>query len=62
MIARFKRYSINLDDTSRDRCRTLATELSTTVSGVVRHLIRDAFEQRERNSENRLSSDTCIQV
>jgi predicted DNA-binding protein len=52
MSSRLKRYSINLDDSSHDRCKNLAHEMSTSVSGVVRILIRDAFEERERSAEH----------
>ena len=51
MSSRFRRYSINLDTASHEKCKTLAHEMSTTVSGIVRLLIRDAFEERHSMTE-----------
>jgi macrodomain Ter protein organizer (MatP/YcbG family) len=43
---KFKRRSISLDDTSHHRCKLLAEERATTISGLLRFLIRDAFDQQ----------------
>ena len=43
----FKRHSINLDDISHDRCKILAHELSTSISGLLRLLVKDAYEDHE---------------
>ena len=58
-IARYKRYSINLDDESRDQCGLLADNLTVSMSGLIRMLIRDAFEERQahfRKQDNSQSS------
>jgi hypothetical protein len=57
MSSRFRRYSINLDALSRERCKKLANEHATTVSGVVRMLIKNGFEAPYKISENRRSSE-----
>jgi predicted DNA-binding protein len=62
MTSRFRRYSINLDSTSHERCKNLANEMSTTVSGVVRFLIRNAFEQQQDISKNRMGSESYLQA
>ena len=49
-IARYKRYSINLDDESRDQCGILASYLTVSMSGLIRMLIRDAFDERQINN------------
>jgi hypothetical protein len=54
-IARYKRYSINLDDESRDQCGLLANNLTVSMSGLIRMLIRNAFEKRGTN--NRAKQD-----
>jgi hypothetical protein len=49
-IARYKRYSINLDDEGRDQCGLLADNLTISMSGLIRILIRNAFEERQTNN------------
>lgn len=44
---RYKRVSISLDRSSHDRCKALAHERTTSVSGLIRILIRNAFEEHE---------------
>jgi hypothetical protein len=51
MNTTFRRYSINLDALSRERCKKLANEHATTVSGVVRMLIKNGFEALHKISE-----------
>jgi hypothetical protein len=61
--ARFKRHSINLDDISHDRCKVLAQELSTSVSGLLRLLVKDAYENNQHEedvTEKQESSQSCL--
>jgi hypothetical protein len=44
MISKFKRHSINLDDQAYTQCGILAANLALSLSGVIRILIRNAFE------------------
>ena len=46
MPTRYKRYSINLDDESHRQFRALADGLSVSMSGLLRMIIKDAFEQQ----------------
>jgi hypothetical protein len=50
---RFKRYSISLDLNNHDRCKVLAEERATTVSGLLRLLIREAYEQHGSMAKGR---------
>ena len=59
---RFRRYSINFDDISHDRCKVLAQELSTSISGLLRLLVKDAFEDHKHIREKQESSQSCLQV
>ena len=45
---KFKRRSISLDDTSHDRCKILADDMATSVSGLLRLIIEDAFDEYQR--------------
>jgi hypothetical protein len=58
--ARFKRHSISLDDTSLDRCKVLAEEMSTSVSGLLRLLVKNAYENQQHISEKQESSRSCL--
>lgn len=49
---RCKRVSISIDRTSHQRCKVLARERTTSVSGLIRTLIRDAFRQRTQQSQD----------
>ena len=49
--SRFKRVSINLDSTSRNKCKILADDQTTSISGVLRLLIKQAFEEHQRVAE-----------
>jgi len=44
----FIRCSISLDTATRDRAKILAAEMASSVSGVIRGLVRDAYEQHQR--------------
>ena len=44
---RYKRVSISLDRNSHERCRVLADERATSISGLLRSLIMDAYEKHE---------------
>ena len=44
----FIRCSISLDTVTRDRAKILAVEMASSVSAVIRGLVRDAFEQHQR--------------
>jgi len=57
---RFKRYSINFDDISHDRCKVLAQGLSTSISGLLRLLVKDAFEDHKHICEKQESSQSCL--
>lgn len=48
MTTRYKRYSINLDDDSHRRFRALADDLSVSMSGLLRMIIKDAFETKPK--------------
>jgi hypothetical protein len=52
---RFKRHSINLDDVSHNRCKILAQALSTSISGLLRLLVKDAFERQPQILEKQES-------
>ena len=45
---KFIRCSISLDTATRDRAKILAAEMASSVSAVIRSLVRDAFEQHQR--------------
>ncbi len=46
MTDHYTRRSINIDDDNFVRCKTLATGMALSVSGLVRLLIKDAYEKR----------------
>jgi predicted transcriptional regulator len=48
MTTRFKRYSINLDDDSHRRFKAMADHLSVSMSGLLRMMIKDAFETQRK--------------
>jgi hypothetical protein len=50
-VPKFKRKSVSLDDASVDRAKRLAAERSTTVSGMLRLLIKDAFDALQQKKE-----------
>jgi hypothetical protein len=50
-IHKFKRKSVSLDDASVDRAKRLAADRSTTVSGILRLLIKDAFDVLQQKKE-----------
>lgn len=55
-ISRYKRISISLDRGNHERCKVLANERTTSISGLLRALIRDAYQNQERvivNADNR---------
>jgi|tagenome__1003787_1003787.scaffolds.fasta_scaffold20906288_3 hypothetical protein len=58
--ARYKKYSINLDDDSRDQCGILASYLTVSMSGLIRILIRDAFEERQTYFGKQDNSQSCL--
>ena len=47
--SRYTRRSINLDDTSHERCRALADDMSLSISGFLRLLINETFNRRIRD-------------
>jgi hypothetical protein len=57
---KFKRKSISLDDLSVDRAKALADDKSTSISGVLRLIIKDAFEEHQRNYQKRESNRACL--
>lgn len=46
MTNRFTRRSINIDEENFFRCKTLAADMAVSVSGVIRLLIKSAYEKR----------------
>jgi hypothetical protein len=42
--SRYKRHSINLDEQSHAQCGIMAEHLALSMSGMIRILIRNAFE------------------
>ena len=59
-INRYKRRSINLDDRSYSRCKELARGMSISISGLLRIIIKDVYEQH-RFVETQDSSQSCLQ-
>ena len=59
-IHKFKRRSVSLDDTSVDRCKLLAEEMSTSVSGLLRLIIKRAFDEHQRIPEKQVSNRSCL--
>ena len=51
MKNRYKGICISLDDVSIERCTHLADEWSTSMSGVMRTLLKREYERSVRNSE-----------
>jgi hypothetical protein len=45
MTNRYTRRSINLDDTSHDRCKLLAENMAISISGLLRIIIKQAYER-----------------
>jgi hypothetical protein len=45
MVNRFTRQSINIDDDNFVRCKRLAIDMAVSISGVIRLLIKDAYEK-----------------
>jgi hypothetical protein len=50
-VNKFKRKSVSLDDASVDRAKRLAADRSTTVSGILRLLIKDAFDALQQKKD-----------
>lgn len=46
MTNRFTRRSINIDEENFLRCKTLAADMAGSISGVIRLLIKEAYEKR----------------
>ncbi len=46
MTNRFTRRSINIDEENFFRCKTLAADMAVSVSGVIKLLIKSAYEKR----------------
>jgi hypothetical protein len=46
MTNQFTRRSINIDNDNFVRCKILAADLALSVSGVIRLLIKEAYERR----------------
>ena len=54
---RYRRYSINLDDDSHTRCKAMADNMALSISGMLRILIREAFEDRQTYLTHRWPAD-----
>ena len=52
MTTRYKRYSINLDDDSHRRFKATADDLSVSMSGLLRMMIKDAFEYQNDHTQH----------
>jgi hypothetical protein len=50
MTTKFKRYSINLDDDSHRRFKAMADDLAVSMSGLLRMMIKDAFQAKANTS------------
>jgi hypothetical protein len=61
-VQKFKRKSVSLDDASVDRAKVLADEMSTSVSGLLRFIIKDAFDEHRRITETQESNRSCLQT
>jgi hypothetical protein len=59
MTNRYTRRSINLDDTSHDRCKLLAENMAISISGLLRIIINQAYEQ-QIISEKQDDSRSCL--
>jgi len=59
MTQRYQRRSINLDDVSHARCKTLAENVTLSVSGVLRLLIKKAYEELTVAPETK---ETTLQI
>jgi hypothetical protein len=53
---RYTRRSINLDDVSHNRCKALADEMAISISGLLRILIKQAYEQHNARAVKPLPS------
>jgi hypothetical protein len=59
-IQKFKRKSVSLDDASVDRCKILAEVMSTSISGLLRLIIKRAFDEHQRITEKQESNRSCM--
>lgn len=55
-VNNFKRKSVSLDDVSVDRCKLLAKDLYTSMSGLLRLIIKNAFDEYQRITEKQKSN------
>jgi hypothetical protein len=55
-VNKFQRRSVSLDDVSVDRCKLLAKDLSTSMSGLLRLIIKDAFDEYQRIAREQKSN------
>jgi hypothetical protein len=58
---RFTRRSINLDDASHNRCKELAEDMAISVSGLLRIIIKEAYEE-QIISKKQDASQSCMQA
>jgi hypothetical protein len=61
MNSRFTRRSVNLDDASHNRCKQLADDMATSISGLLRIIIKEAYEE-QIISKKQDSSQSCLQA
>ena len=61
MSNRFTRRSVNLDDASHNRCKELAADMAISVSGLLRIIIKEAYEE-QIISKKQDSSQSCLQA
>ena len=61
MNSRFTRRSVNLDDVSHNRCKELAEDMAISLSGLLRIIIKEAYEE-QIISKKQDSSQSCLQA
>jgi hypothetical protein len=59
-VSKFTRHSINLDERSYVQGGMLAAHLAVSLSGLIRILIRNAFEARQNGYVTQDDSRSCL--
>jgi hypothetical protein len=58
-ISQFKRYSINLDNSSYDRGKLLARKKALSLSALLRVFINDAYDRHIEHQRQQDGSRSC---
>ena len=60
----YVRRTINMDDETHRQCQALAGDLSTSVSGMLRVLVRAAYEQKGKGllPEIKIEKPLCVRL